>query len=59
MTSVKDVYLHAAGKTYSGVGDLHVLILWWDAIDKHVPVSQVVQLTGQAGSYQFYAPITK
>jgi hypothetical protein len=57
---VKDVFLQAAGQTYSGIGDRHVLLWWSNGIaGDGENVTQVVQLTGQAGNYSYYAPVAK
>ncbi|KAF9479863.1 hypothetical protein BDN70DRAFT_661385 [Pholiota conissans] len=61
--SPKEVFIQAAGHSYSGVGDRHVVI-WWkngevaddDGVSK--TVTQVIQLTGQAGNYAFYHPVS-
>src|ERR1700761_72531 len=57
---VKEVVLEAVGLSYSGLGDRHVLIMWLNAVTvNQIPVTQITQLTGQAGNYQYYAPLTK
>ena len=64
----KDVYLQAHGLAeYPGFGDRHVLIHWrnrragsaadTDHDDNGVVLLQVIQLTGQAGNYSYYAPV--
>jgi len=55
--SVKDVTIHAAGKEISS--DRHVLLQWLNGTKDDVPVTQVVQLTGQAGNYNYYAPVVR
>jgi hypothetical protein len=58
--STKEVYLQAEGLTYSGVGDRHVLLCWLNGVTKDGSnVTQIVQLTGQAGNYSYFAPVAK
>ncbi|THH32389.1 hypothetical protein EUX98_g1812 [Antrodiella citrinella] len=49
---VKIVQLQAAGLSYSGVGDRHVVIQWYNATN----VTQLIQLSGNPGNYAFYSP---
>lgn len=56
--STKEVYFQAAGLTYSEISDRHVLLRWLnDELTEDVPITQVVQLTGQPGNYNYYAPV--
>ncbi|KIK03734.1 hypothetical protein K443DRAFT_94713, partial [Laccaria amethystina LaAM-08-1] len=48
----KEVFLQAAGLSYSGTGDGHVLI-WWSNASASDPTSQVIQPTSQAGNYSY------
>ncbi|KAL5483334.1 hypothetical protein ACEPAI_8565 [Sanghuangporus weigelae] len=62
--SSKNVYVQAEGRTYSGLGDRHVL-LWWangtyeQGQWKNLPTTQILQLTGQSGYYNYYHPVVK
>ena len=54
---VKTVTLQAAGITYTGIGDRHVLIHWANSADGADPtVMQILQLSGGVGSYRFFHP---
>jgi hypothetical protein len=59
---LKEAFIQAEGKSYPGYGDRHV-VLWWtnsnDANDGSGVITQVIQLTGQAGNYNYYAPVVK
>jgi hypothetical protein len=57
--SVKEVFLQAAGLTYSGLGDRHVLLQWVNSAETDTKATQMVQLTGQSGNYSYYAPVVK
>ncbi|THU96139.1 hypothetical protein K435DRAFT_755135 [Dendrothele bispora CBS 962.96] len=54
---LKTVYFQAEGLSYTG-GDRHVLLWWYNDFQPgSAPVIQIVQLTGQGGNYQYYAPV--
>jgi hypothetical protein len=59
---IKEVFIQAENKNYPGYGDRHV-VLWWcnsdDTDDSADLITQVIQLTGQAGNYSYYAPVVK
>ncbi|KAF9512263.1 hypothetical protein BS47DRAFT_1088570 [Hydnum rufescens UP504] len=58
--TVKEVRLQAAGMSYPGYGDRHVLLEWTNRVDdKGQIVTQILQLTGQSGNYSYYAPVAK
>ncbi|KAL5521271.1 hypothetical protein ACEPAG_9194 [Sanghuangporus baumii] len=63
-SSSKDVYVQAEGRKYSGLGDRHVL-LWWTngTYDQgemtNLPTTQILQLTGHSGNYNYYHPVVK
>ena len=54
----KEVFLQAAGLSYNN----HHVLIWWSNASTSDPTSlaaaQVIQLTGQAGNYSYYAPVT-
>ena len=54
---VKTVSLRAAGASYSGIGDRHVLIQWSNSTSDADPEpTQILQLSGGVGSYSFFHP---
>ena len=54
---VKTVTLRAAGTSFSGIGDRHVLIQWTNSPDDMDPEAvQILQLSGGVGSYSFFHP---
>ena len=58
--SSKEVNLQAADLTYNGLDSRHVLIWWTNGThDEGEPVTQILQLTGQPGNYNFYHPLVK
>ncbi|EKM77847.1 hypothetical protein AGABI1DRAFT_130120 [Agaricus bisporus var. burnettii JB137-S8] len=59
---MKHVFIQADNKAYPGYGDRHVLLWWSNSNDEDNDsnfVTQVIQLTGQAGNYNYYAPVVK
>ncbi|PCH39455.1 hypothetical protein WOLCODRAFT_21486 [Wolfiporia cocos MD-104 SS10] len=59
-SDMKIVSLYAQGHSYPGYGDRHVLLQWDNGIDQSgSTVTQIVQLSGQVGSYAFYHPVVK
>lgn len=55
----KVVELMAAGHTHDGYSDRHVSIQWTNGDACGQAVTQIVQLTGQAGNYAYYAPFAE
>ena len=53
--SIKEVTLHAVGFEISS--ERHVLLQWLNGTKEDVLITQVVQLTGQPGSYNYYTPV--
>ncbi|KAI0079412.1 hypothetical protein K474DRAFT_1617748 [Panus rudis PR-1116 ss-1] len=56
--STKEVLLQADGLEFAGIGDRHVLICWANGEDSDngTRISQIVQLSGGPGNYNFYTP---
>lgn len=53
--SIKEVLLHVTG--FETHFDRHVLLQRLNSMKDDAPVTQIVQLTGQAGNYDYYAPV--
>ncbi|KAA1475939.1 hypothetical protein DENSPDRAFT_874334 [Dentipellis sp. KUC8613] len=55
--TTKEVQLQAAGRSYLGYGERHVLLQWPNGTDEEGDViMQIVQLSGMVGNYAYYAP---
>ena len=57
--SVKDVVLHAQGQGGEISPERHILLQWVNGWSESSMITQVVRLTGQAGSYNYFAPVVK
>jgi hypothetical protein len=58
--SIKETVLQADGLLTAGPGvDRHVLLHWINGIDGSRRYTQIIQLTGGPGNYNFYTPQVK
>ncbi|KZT01454.1 uncharacterized protein LAESUDRAFT_707385 [Laetiporus sulphureus 93-53] len=58
--STKEVVLQADGLQHAGTGDRHVLMRWLNKMDGDgAHITQIVQLTGGPGNYNFFTPVVK
>ncbi|OBZ71585.1 hypothetical protein A0H81_08974 [Grifola frondosa] len=56
--SIKAVYLQAHGLQWEGLpAHRHVLLWWYNSPNHENPVIQIIQLTGEAGNYNYYSPV--
>ncbi|KIK47579.1 hypothetical protein CY34DRAFT_208777, partial [Suillus luteus UH-Slu-Lm8-n1] len=55
LDDIKEVLLHVTG--FETHFDRLVLLQWLNSTKDDAPVTQIVQLTGQAGNYDHYAPV--